>query len=98
MVDQKGTGDFKTIQEAIDAARAYPSKRITISIKNGTYYEKVKVGEHYDYINKVNVIEYKYNLVTNKVYSESINTVNGFTNIMLSFYKKVKRVWLGAAG
>ena len=43
MVDQKGTGDFKTIQEAIDAARAYPSKRITISIKNGTYYEKVKV-------------------------------------------------------
>jgi pectinesterase len=43
VVDQKGTGDFKTIQEAIDAARAYPSKRITISIKDGTYYEKVKV-------------------------------------------------------
>ncbi|PKB15459.1 pectinesterase family protein [Flavobacterium sp. 5] len=43
VVDQKGNGDFKTIQEAIDAAKSYPSKRITIFIKNGTYYEKVKV-------------------------------------------------------
>lgn len=43
VVDQKGNGDFKTIQEAIDACKAYPSKRITIFIKNGTYYEKVKV-------------------------------------------------------
>lgn len=43
VVDQNGTGDFKTIQEAIDACKAYPSERITIFIKNGTYYEKVKV-------------------------------------------------------
>lgn len=43
VVHQKGNGDFKTIQEAVNAARAYPLKRITISIKNGTYYEKVKV-------------------------------------------------------
>nr|WP_315251499.1 pectate lyase [uncultured Flavobacterium sp.] len=43
VVDQKGNGDFKTIQEAVNAARSYPSKRITISIKDGTYYEKVKV-------------------------------------------------------
>lgn len=43
VVDQKGTGDFKTIQEAVNAARSYPSKRITILIKDGTYYEKVKV-------------------------------------------------------
>lgn len=45
VVDQNGTGDFKTIQEAIDASKAYPSQRITIHIKNGTYYEKVKVHE-----------------------------------------------------
>jgi pectinesterase len=43
VVDQKGNGDFTTIQEAIDAAKAYPSQRITISIKDGVYYEKVKV-------------------------------------------------------
>lgn len=43
VVDQKGNGDFKTIQEAVNAARSYPSKRITIFIKDGTYYEKVKV-------------------------------------------------------
>ena len=43
VVDQNGNGDFKTIQEAVNAAKAYPSQRITISIKNGIYYEKVKV-------------------------------------------------------
>lgn len=43
VVHQKGNGDFKTIQEAVNAARSYPSKRITILIKDGTYYEKVKV-------------------------------------------------------
>lgn len=43
VVDQKGNGDFKTIQEAINASKSYPSKRITIFIKDGTYYEKVKV-------------------------------------------------------
>ncbi|WP_281635874.1 pectate lyase [Flavobacterium marginilacus] len=43
IVDQKGTGDFTTIQGAINAAKAYPSQRITIYVKNGTYYEKVKI-------------------------------------------------------
>jgi pectinesterase len=43
VVDQKGSGDFKTIQEAIDACKAYPSQRIKIFIKDGTYYEKVKI-------------------------------------------------------
>lgn len=45
------------------------------------YYEKVKKGEHYDFINKINVIDYEYNLIENMVYSESINTVNGKSNI-----------------
>jgi pectinesterase len=43
VVDQNGNGDFKTIQEAVNAAKSYPSQRITIFIKNGTYYEKVKI-------------------------------------------------------
>ena len=42
-VAQDGSGDFKTIQEAINASKAFPDKRITINIKNGVYREKVKV-------------------------------------------------------
>lgn len=42
-VAQDGSGDYTTIMQAIDAARSYPDKRITIYIKNGTYDEKVVV-------------------------------------------------------
>ena len=42
-VDQKGSGDFVTIQEAINSALSFPYQRITIFIKNGIYKEKVKV-------------------------------------------------------
>ena len=42
-VAQDGSGDFTSIQEAIDASKAFPDQRITISIKNGIYKEKVKV-------------------------------------------------------
>ena len=38
-----GSGDFTSIQEAIDNAKAFPYERITIHIKNGVYREKVKV-------------------------------------------------------
>jgi len=44
VVDQDGSGDFTTIQSAIDAAKAFPDKRITIFIKNGIYKEKVRVS------------------------------------------------------
>lgn len=43
VVAQNGTGDFKTIQEAINATPAYPYQRLTIFIKNGIYKEKVKI-------------------------------------------------------
>lgn len=42
-VAQDGSGDFTTIQAAIDATKAFPDKRITIHIKNGIYREKVRV-------------------------------------------------------
>ncbi|MCB9040999.1 MAG: pectin esterase [Lewinellaceae bacterium] len=38
-----GSGDFTSIQAAIDATKAFPDKPITIFIKNGVYREKVKV-------------------------------------------------------
>lgn len=43
IVAQDGSGNFTKIQDAIDATKAFPDKRITIFIKNGTYKEKVRV-------------------------------------------------------
>ena len=37
------TGDFNSIQKAIDATKAFPPHRLTIFVKNGIYNEKVKV-------------------------------------------------------
>lgn len=58
VVAQDSSGDFLSIQDAIDGAKAFPDERVTIFIKNGTYREKVKVhswntslsliGEHKD--------------------------------------------------
>ncbi|MEX0609205.1 MAG: pectinesterase family protein [Balneolaceae bacterium] len=43
VVAQDGSGDFESIQAAIDATKAFPDKRVSIFIKNGVYKEKVKV-------------------------------------------------------
>jgi pectinesterase len=43
-VSKDGKGDFHTIQSAIDASKAFPDRRITIHIMNGTYHEKVVVA------------------------------------------------------
>jgi len=43
VVSKDGAGDYKTIQAAIDATKAFPDKRITIFIKNGVYKEKVRI-------------------------------------------------------
>ena len=42
-VSQDGKGDFSTIQQAIDASKAFPDQRVTIYVKNGTYREKIRV-------------------------------------------------------
>jgi pectinesterase len=45
IVAQDGTGDYKSIQEAINHSPAFPYRRISIKVKNGVYYEKVKIPE-----------------------------------------------------
>lgn len=42
-VAQDGSGDFTTIQAAIDACKAFPDFRITVFIKNGIYHEKIRI-------------------------------------------------------
>src|SRR5664280_69178 len=42
-VAQDSSGDYTTIQKAIDASRSFPDQRIIIYVKNGTYNEKIVV-------------------------------------------------------
>jgi pectinesterase len=37
------SGDFTSVQAAINSAKSFPPQQIEIFIKNGTYYEKVKI-------------------------------------------------------
>ncbi|WP_088102799.1 pectinesterase family protein [Halalkalibacter urbisdiaboli] len=58
VVDLNGTGNFTSIQEAIDSVRVLPLKPVTIFVKKGIYHEKVCIpdtkptlsiiGEHRD--------------------------------------------------
>ena len=43
VVARDGSGDYTSIQAAIDNTKAFPDKHITIYIKNGLYNEQVKV-------------------------------------------------------
>ena len=43
VVAKDGSGDFKYIQDAIDAIRVYLPKRITVRIKKGIYKEKIVI-------------------------------------------------------
>lgn len=43
VVAPDGSGDYSSIQQAIDACKAFPDSRVHIYVKNGTYKEKVLV-------------------------------------------------------
>ena len=48
-----GSGDFKTLTEAMEAIRAYMDYRVTVNIKNGEYHEKLIIPswlENVDFI------------------------------------------------
>lgn len=45
VVAADGSGDYTTIQSAINDCKSFPYQRITIFVKNGVYHEKVKVYE-----------------------------------------------------
>jgi Pectin methylesterase len=42
-VAQDGTGDYTSIQQAIDASRSFPDNHITIFVRKGLYHEKIVV-------------------------------------------------------
>ena len=43
IVAQDGSGQYKTVQAAFDAIPPNNKKPVTIFIKNGTYYEKLRL-------------------------------------------------------
>ena len=45
VVAQDGSGDYTTIQAAIDACRIFPDKPFSIFVKNGVYREKIAILE-----------------------------------------------------
>ncbi|MFO7674333.1 MAG: pectate lyase, partial [Lutibacter sp.] len=45
VVSLDGSGDFTSIQEAINASKSFPYQRVTIFIKDGIYDEKIKIHE-----------------------------------------------------
>ncbi|WP_338407110.1 pectate lyase [uncultured Flavobacterium sp.] len=45
VVSLDGSGDYTNIQEAINASKSFPYQRVIIFIKDGIYYEKIKVHE-----------------------------------------------------
>lgn len=48
VVAADGSGDFNTVQGAVDFAPAHPAKRLTIFVRNGTYEEIVFVKDKSD--------------------------------------------------
>jgi pectinesterase len=45
-VAHDGSGDYTSIQQAINNSPAFPYRRVTITLKNGIYYEKVRIPEY----------------------------------------------------
>lgn len=43
VVAKDGSGDFTSIQKAIEASKSYPPERLVIRIKNGVYEENVRI-------------------------------------------------------
>ncbi|MVN75153.1 pectin esterase [Hymenobacter sp. HMF4947] len=52
-VAQDGSGDYKTIQEAVQASRDLSQVMVTIQIKNGIYHEKLVVPSHKTHVKLV---------------------------------------------
>ncbi len=71
-VAKDGSGDYTSIQEAINSAKAYPDQRVLIHIKNGIYYEKVNV---YSWNPKISLIgqDRENTIITYDDYFDKIN-------------------------
>ncbi len=72
VVSKDGTGDFTTIQEAINASKAFPYQRVLIHIKNGVYNEKVHVYSWNTHVSLIGESK-KYTIITFDDYYDKID-------------------------
>lgn len=88
IVSKDGTGNYTTIQAAINDSKAFPYERITIYVKKGVYHEKVVIPEWNPNISVVGesvdetIIEYddyfsKINLGVNSTFYTATLRVDG---------------------
>ncbi len=71
-VAQDGSGNFKTIQEAINAVRDLSQQQVTIFIKNGIYHEKLVIPSWKTKISLVGE-DKEHTIITNNDYSGKAN-------------------------
>jgi pectinesterase len=79
-VAKDGTGDYKYIQDAIDAMRVFPLAPITLYIKNGVYNEKIELPANNTDVTFIGENVEK-TIITFNDYSGrgKLNTFNSFT-------------------
>ncbi|MFA9559566.1 pectate lyase [Evansella sp. AB-rgal1] len=75
-VAQDGSGDYETVQAAIDAVPENNTKPVTIHIKNGTYYEVVTVPANKPFITMIGESETD-TVITYDNYAGKDNGVGG---------------------
>src|ERR1700744_5882245 len=71
-VAQDGSGDYKTIQEAVNAVRDLSQQQVTIFIKNGVYHEKLVIPSWKTKITLVGE-DKEHTIITNGDYSGKAN-------------------------
>lgn len=71
-VAQDGSGDFKTIQEAVNAVRDLSQQLVTINIKKGIYHEKLIIPSWKTKVSLVGEDKEK-TIITNSDYSGKMN-------------------------
>ena len=64
VVSRDGTGNFRTLQEAIESARAFMDYTVTIYVRNGVYKEKVIVPS---WVENIEIITYDDHANINKM-------------------------------
>ncbi|WP_439129985.1 pectate lyase [Polaribacter sp.] len=72
VVAKDGSGDYYSIQEAINNSKSFPYERITIFIKNGVYKEKVKIHKWNPHISLIGESKEK-TIITYNDYFDKIN-------------------------
>ncbi|MBD0374879.1 MAG: pectin esterase, partial [Flavisolibacter sp.] len=88
VVAQDGSGQYKTVQAAFDAIPVNNKKPITIFIKNGTYYEKLRLDSSKSFVTLIGEDKFNtiltYNDHTGKISpkGDTINTRTSWSFLM----------------